>query len=69
MSHVKAIGDEQAPSTTLKPVVAGTEGARAFADLATYYKDHQKPPPVDQILRQLDSTDPAERASSGKYLV
>lgn len=69
LSHVKAIGDEQGPSATVKPVLAGTEGAQAFADLARYYKDHQKQPLVDQVLRQLDSTDPAERASGGKYLV
>lgn len=68
-SLVEATGDEQTPTVTPQPSVAGTEGARAFSALARYYQDHQKSPPVDQFLRQLGSTDPTERASSGRYLV
>ncbi|MCX7425394.1 MAG: hypothetical protein NTW96_07175 [Planctomycetia bacterium] len=54
---------------TSKPSVEGPEGAQAFVDLATYYQDHQKPPPVDRVLQELDSVDQAARASSGKYIL
>ncbi len=52
-----------------RPVTAGAEGQRAFADLARYYQERQEPPPVDQVLQELESADPAERARSGKYLL
>lgn len=69
LAFAETAGVKQTPSPVATPCIKGPEGARAFSDLATYYRDHQKSPSVDRILRDLESTDQAVRASSGKYLL
>ena len=50
------------------PVLAGSDGSKAFADLAAYYPDRTKEPPSDQALATLSKGgDAAQHA--GQYLL
>ena len=53
----------------IKPVIAGAEGERAFADLAKFYQDEKTNPPAEQSIHNLESSDAAKRAEAGKYLL
>lgn len=51
------------------PVIAGPEGARAFSELETYYRDKAKPPPLPAALQDLNSEDAERRRSAGRYVL
>lgn len=51
------------------PVVDGPEGHRAFADLAAYYADPDRPPPYGQAVSDLHTDDAAVRGAAGRYLL
>jgi len=52
-----------------KPVREGTEGWRAFGDLAAYYADHKQVPSYHAALNDLRFGDEAKAKAAGSYLL
>lgn len=52
-----------------KPQVPGSEGKRAYDDLAKYYADRKSAPPYAEALGALKGEDPEARRKAGAYLL
>lgn len=57
-----------APSAT-QPAHPGPEGQRAFDALAAYYNKGADAPQIKELLKQLRSDNPAQRRSTGQFLL
>lgn len=62
---VLVVQDDLPPS----PAVAGPEGARAFAELESYYREKTKAPLLAAAIQGLNSEEADRRRSSGRYLL